>query len=146
MSVPGDSRGVSIYFRGVYEIKELQRCPDAEPFPGSRTGTERRPTIWGANIWNPPESGNPHPDLCRGLAGGRVNLTICGRYGRGRIRGKKALSYVTNGICAFFPRGDRGRMLPDPLAEPLFDACGQMDLGGRWRMRTVVRWSFKPVP
>jgi len=146
---PGTRGSRSLYNRGVYEISETAHCPDEEPFATVRQGKTRQPTIWGGNVWAPPEAGFWQPDVCHGRIGRIPVLTVCGRYGHGRIVGRKVVGgkrgYDTPGACAIFPRGNRGEVLPDPITDPLYDACSQMDLGGEWWRRTVVRWSFSPT-
>jgi hypothetical protein len=145
----GNLRGKMIFFRGVFEVHEVEHCPDGESFPGSIRGRQRSPSIWGANIWNPPQGAFPRPNLCLGATTGNPNLTICGRHRGGRIAGRKVIGgrdgYVTAGICAFYPRGEGPRVLPDPIKEAYGQACTQMDLGGDWRRRTVVSWNLRPT-
>jgi hypothetical protein len=139
----------AVYNQGVYEVQPTEMCPDDPPFEGFRHGAQHQPTIWGGNVWAPPEAGFWQPDVCHGRIGRIPILTLCGRYGHGRIAGTKVVGgkrgYDTPGACAFFPRGNRGRVLPDPNKDALYEACSVMDLGGEWWRRTVVRWRFKPT-
>ena len=141
----------SVYNQGVYESKATDVCPDDPPFEDVRHGTARQPTIWGGNVWAPPEAGFFQPDVCHGRVSlhGVPILHVCGRYGHGRIAGTKVVGgkrgYPTPGACAIFPRGNRGEVLPDPNTDALYEACSVMDLGGEWWRRTVVRWHFTPT-
>jgi hypothetical protein len=141
----GTMGGREIFNQGVYEVIETDRRPGAAPFPGRRVGKPYTPTIWGIDIWNPPELSNPQPDVYHGRIlppPGVANATICGRYRRGRIAGKTVLGgnrgYVIRGICVFCPLGTR---LPEP-DDGIWEACLKMDPGAWWRVRTVFRWSF----
>jgi hypothetical protein len=147
----GTMGGREVYNQGVYEVTEIDRCPDAEPFPGRRVGKPYTPTVWGFDIWNPPELSNPHPDVCHGRVKPPVipaNTNICGRYRGGRVAGKTVVGgkrgYLVRGICIFYPRGRLGTRLPEP-DDGIWEACSTMDTGGFWRVRTVLRWSFRPT-
>jgi hypothetical protein len=141
----------SVYNQGVYAVTPTEQCPDDPPFEGFRHGTARQPTIWGGNVWAPPDAGFFQPDVCRGGVSlhGIPILNVCGRYDHGRIAGTKVVGgtrgYPTPGACAFFPRGNRGEVLPDPITDALGEACTVMNLGGEWWRRTIVRWHFRPT-
>lgn len=152
---PGTRRGVQTYRNGVFQIREVARCPDEEPAEPVTVGAPRQPTIWGANVWAPPESGFWQPNVCRGRVSNLPVLRVCGRVRDDGMRGAREVGgknvvggspygYPTPGICAFFPRGPRGAELPPPT-DGLYEACSRMDLGADWNRRTVVRWSFRPV-
>jgi hypothetical protein len=147
----GTMGGREVYNQGVYEVTEIDRCPDAEPFPGRRVGKLYTPTVWGFDIWNPPEGSNPHPDVCHGRVVPPIAIpdtNICGRVRGGRMVGKTVVGgkrgYVVRGICIFAPRGPLGTRLPEP-DDGYWEACNTMDTGGFWRVRTVFGWSFRPT-
>ena len=147
----GTMSGREIFNQGVYQAIEIDRCPDAEPFPGRSVGEPYTPTIWGYDIWFPAELNNPQPDVCRGqlVRPPRLpNTDICGRHHGGRIAGKTVIGrrndYVLRGICVFYPRGPLGTRLPE-RDDGAWEACSRMDPGGMWRVRTVFRWSFRPT-
>lgn len=147
----GTMGGREVYNQGVYEVSEIDRCPDAEPFEGRRVGKPYTPTVWGFDIWNPPENSNPHPDVCHGSIVPPIalaNTDICGRVRGGRMVGKTVVGrnrgYVVRGICIFAPRGPLGTRLPEP-DDGYWEACNTMDTGGFWRVRTVFRWNLRPT-
>ena len=155
VTVPGSRRGTQIYERGVYQTRELQRCPDEEPSDPINIGSTRQPRIWGANVWAPPEAGFWQPDICHGRVSSLPVLRICGRVRGNRMRGSRIVGgrnvvggsphgYPTPGICAFFPGGPQAADLPPPT-DGLYEACSRMDLGADWNRRTVVRWNFRPT-
>jgi hypothetical protein len=147
----GTQSGREVYNQGVYEVTEIDRCPDAEPFEGRRLGRPYTPTVWGYDIWNPPEGSNPHPDVCHGSIVPPIalpNTDICGRIRGGRMVGKSVVGgkrgYVVRGICIFAPRGPLGTRLPEP-DDGYWEACNAMEPGVFWRVRTVFRWNFRPT-
>jgi hypothetical protein len=155
VTTPGTMAGRQTYSRGVFSVREIQHCPDGEPFGGQRIGRPTSPTIWGANVWAPPEAGFWQPDVCRGTVSYLRVLRVCGRVRDGRMAGRSVvggrnvvdggrLGYPTRGLCAFFPRGGRGEELPDPT-DGIYEGCSRIDLGADWHRRTVVRWSFRPT-
>jgi hypothetical protein len=154
-STPGTRRGRQLYTRGVFQTIELARCPDEEPSDPIRVGVPSNPTIWGANVWAPPEAGFWQPDICRGRVAALPTLRVCGRVRGSRMKGTSLVGgrnvvggsrhgYPTNGICAFFPGGPNAADLPPPT-DGLYDACSRMDLGTDWNRRTVVRWNLRPT-
>ena len=155
VTTPGFRSGRQTYFRGVFAVHEIQNCPDEEPGQDVRIGRARRPTIWGANVWSPPEAGFWQPDICRGAVSALPVLRVCGRVRGGRMSGTSRvggrnvidggrLGYPTRGICPLFPRGGPGAELPPPT-DGLGEACTRMDLGADWQRRTVVRWKLRPA-
>ena len=147
----GTMGGREVYNQGVYEVTEINRCPDAEPFEGRRLGKPYTPTIWGYDIWNPAEGNNPHPNVCHGSVVSPpfpANTDICGRYRGGSVRRKTVVGrrsgYIIRGNCVFYPRGPLGTRLPEPT-DGIWEACLAMDNGALWRVRTVFRLNLTPV-
>jgi hypothetical protein len=140
-------KGHMTYDDGQYESMVDQPCPEEENIsPPIHLGTNHTQRIWGGNLWAAVDGAEPQVDLCHHRVSGALNLTICGRYANGRIKGHLTIGgpdFDFRGECLFEPGGESGVALLD---DPIGSACVASQPGEpHWHAMLTIDWNLKPV-